>query len=102
MGNASTLQPNEQADTDLLRLFTKNSASAGRNRNPTNCSRVSLVLCIKQAQPAPGHAQKPGRPQRDGPVLIAFVQSTISTLTFWPVRWATDLMIVRISLAMRP
>lgn len=23
MGNASTLQPNEQADTDLLRLFTK-------------------------------------------------------------------------------
>ena len=102
MGNASTLQPNEQADTDLLRLFTKNSASNGRNRNPANCSRVSLVLCIKQAQPAPGHAQKPGRPQRDGPVLIAFVQSTISTLTFWPVRWATDLMIVRISLAMRP
>ena len=34
--------------------------------------------------------------------LILFVQSTISTLTFWPVRWATDLMIVRISLAMRP
>lgn len=33
-------------------------------------------------KPAPGHAQKPGRPQRDGPVLIAFVQSTISTLTF--------------------
>ena len=30
------------------------------------------------------------------------LQSTISTLTFWPVRWATDLMIVRISLAMRP
>ena len=29
MGNASTLQPNEQADTDLLRLFTKNSASVG-------------------------------------------------------------------------
>ena len=78
------------------------ATSAGRNRNPANCSRVSLVLCIKQAQPAPGHAQKPGRPQRDGPVLIAFVQSTISTLTFWPVRWATDLMIVRISLAMRP
>ena len=33
---------------------------------------------------------------------VGFVQSTISTLTFWPVRWATDLMIVRISLAMRP
>ncbi len=38
----------------------------------------------------------------DGPGLIPFVQSTISTLTFCPVRWATDLMIVRISLAMRP
>ncbi|MFR7743741.1 MAG: RDD family protein [Acutalibacteraceae bacterium] len=61
---------------------TNNSAFAGRNRNPADCSRVSLVLCIKQAQPAPGHAQKPGRPQRSGPVLIAFVQSTISTLTF--------------------
>ena len=37
------------------------------------------------------------------PAARAFlVQSTISTLTFWPVRWATDLMIVRISLAMRP
>ena len=30
------------------------------------------------------------------------VQSTISTVTFCPVRWATDLTMVRISRAMRP